>query len=132
VAHEYEVPDMAETYTKSDRPRVLIVEDDGDLCEVIKTMAGNEMHFEIAGSVKLAEKRIARQTYDLIILDPGLPDGNSLDLLDQIRESGNSATPLVVYSSDELDHETAGKFDRYLQKAKNNSEDLLSVIRELI
>jgi PAS domain S-box-containing protein len=113
-------------------PRILHVEDDQDLAEVMAAMIGDNMLFEIADTVKEAQLGIISRRYDLIILDPGMPDGNGLDLLESILNSRNKSTPIIIYSSDEIDRNAAARVDRALLKSKNSNEELLSIIKNLI
>ncbi|MCR8645370.1 response regulator transcription factor [Paenibacillus sp. N1-5-1-14] len=60
---------------------ILLVEDDGSLGLAIEFSLKNE-GFEVvkASSVKEAKHQFDHHTFDLIILDIGLPDGNGYDL----------------------------------------------------
>jgi len=114
-----------------DVARILHVEDDLDLCRVMQAMIGNSMNLQCATSLREGRVEILRRRYDLIILDPGLPDGNALDLLEDIKASDNAATPVIIYSSAEFERRPDG-VARVLLKSKSSNRDLLETIAALI
>jgi len=113
-------------------PRILHVEDDPDLCEVMRVLIGDEMFFDVAATVQDGWNKLHASQYDLVILDPGMPDGNGLDLLETIKETENTQTPVIIYSSDEIDSEVAARVDRALLKSRNSNTELLRIIGNLI
>jgi len=126
------VPNKMSNSVTPGEKRILHIEDDPDLCEIMAAMIGNKLHFETAPTVHFARQKIYSQLYDLIILDPGMPDGSALDLLEIITQTNNASTPVIIYSSSEIDKEIAAKVDRTLLKSKNSNEDLLLIIESLI
>ncbi|MBT4543628.1 MAG: response regulator, partial [Alphaproteobacteria bacterium] len=123
--------EISKPVTPSEK-RILHIEDDPDLCEIMGAMIGNKLHFESASTVHFARQKIYSQLYDLIILDPGMPDGNALELLEVIKQTMNASTPVIIYSSSEIDKKIAAIVDRVLLKSKNSNEDLLLIIESLI
>ena len=72
--------------------KILIVEDELDLLESIKTYLENEdMHCEVASDFRSAINKISGFCYDVILLDITLPDGNGLDVLKLIKKEGLEA-----------------------------------------
>lgn len=72
--------------------QILIVEDDPALSQGIRLALGQEgRQFVQAGTIGQAERELAERTFDLLILDLNLPDGNGLDLLSRLRD--RSALP---------------------------------------
>ena len=67
--------------------RILHVEDEPDLHQVIRTMAGKQFQFETASTLAEARTRVASQRFDVVILDLGLPDGSGWDLLPEVLAS---------------------------------------------
>lgn len=85
---------------ESARGRVLIVEDDQDTVNWL-TVLLKQAHFEIltAGDGTQGMNMAVRERPDLIILDIGLPAGNGIFVLENIRR--NAAifqTPVIVWS----------------------------------
>jgi DNA-binding NtrC family response regulator len=70
------------------RLRALVVEDDVDFRESLAALVQREV-FEVrqAGTLEEARKRLAESPIDVVLVDPGLPDGDGLDLLrdEQVR-----------------------------------------------
>jgi DNA-binding NtrC family response regulator len=52
---------------------------------------------DVAGGVKIAEERLSKSSYDLLLLDVALPDGDGVGLLERLRAAGNE-TPAVMMS----------------------------------
>jgi two-component system CheB/CheR fusion protein len=100
--------------------RVLLVEDHGDTADTMVTMlelAGYEV--ATAADVATALERLARERFDLLISDLGLPDRSGLDLVRELRSRGD-ALPAIALSgygqeSDIEQSRTAG-FDTHLVK----------------
>lgn len=67
---------------------ILLVEDHTSLREALALMLEEESGFAVAaqaGTLEEARARLGR--FDLAILDPGLPDGDGLDLIPELREA---------------------------------------------
>ncbi len=78
-------------------PHALIVEDDHDSAEVLAELIKSE-GFSTAAAATLAEARqqIVLRTPDVILLDLKLPDGNGMDLFDELDEAADSEIVLVT------------------------------------
>lgn len=66
--------------------RILVVEDHADTARILRNLlrdCGHEV--AIAGSLASARSELAGRAFDLLISDLGLPDGNGLDLMREIR-----------------------------------------------
>src|SRR5699024_2947743 len=87
------------------KPRILIVDDEQDLCELMKTSLIKEgfSEIEMAGTIEEGWKKF--QTFDpnLIILDVMLPDGEGYDLSKRIREVSRIPILFLSAKSDEVD-----------------------------
>lgn len=87
-----------------DRARVLIVEDDHDLAQVVGELF-SRAGIQIETAHTLQETVDACTTFKphLLVLDIGLPDGDGFNVVDWLRQHENLAhLPLVVYSGREL------------------------------
>lgn len=81
-------------------PTVLVVEDDGDLAELLRLILERD-GYRVACAFSTDEaRRLARELPPaVILLDVGLPDGNGLVLLEQLRaEAPLASVPAVVLS----------------------------------
>lgn len=82
--------------------QILIVEDDPALSQGIRLALGQEgRQFVQAGTIGQAERELAERTFDLLILDLNLPDGNGLDLLSRLRD--RSALPVLILTANDLE-----------------------------
>ncbi len=90
---------------KMEQPRILIVDDEHDLCQLIKTSLIKEglTQIETAGSIKEGWDRFQRLKPDLAILDIMLPDGEGYDLCKSIRTVSRIPILFLSAKSDELD-----------------------------
>ncbi len=110
---------------------ILVIEDDPQIQRFLKVgLESNDYHCFAAVDGKTGLSEIAMRNPDLIILDLGLPDGDGLDILKQIR--GWSKTPLIVLTArdreaDKIDALDLGA-DDYLTKPFGIGE-LLARIR---
>jgi len=69
------------------KSRLLMVDDEQSLLEFLHLFFVEQGYdVDCAGSVDQARLRLANQTYDLVLCDILMPDGNGLDLLKDIRE----------------------------------------------
>lgn len=88
--------------------QLLIVEDDSGLSHGIAlSLAGEDRRFTICGNLSEARKALAAQTFDLILLDVGLPDGSGLELCREIRRREQVPILFLTANDTELD-EVAG------------------------
>ena len=100
--------------------KLLLIEDDASLREIMQRALKSEGYIvESAGTYFEACDKIAGYSYDCIMLDIMLPDGNGLQLLEQIKKSGNDARVIIISARDSLDDKITGLdlgADDYLAK----------------
>jgi DNA-binding response OmpR family regulator len=100
--------------------KILIVEDDSALCNSIHDYLRMEGHIcEIAHNFKQGIWKTADNRYDCIILDIGLPDGNGLNIIRELKKNKLSDGILVVSAKSSLDDRLMGLnigADDYLTK----------------
>ena len=78
--------------------RALIVEDDPSLAALMgRLLARVSVGSTAVGTVAAAEGALAEGRFDVIVLDPNLPDGDGLALLTSLRARG-VLTPAVIVS----------------------------------
>jgi PAS domain S-box-containing protein len=87
-----------------EKARILIVEDDVDLAQVIGGIfSGEGISVQIAHSLQDALDACFSFQPHLLVLDIGLPDGDGFNVVDWLRKHKDLAhLPLVVYSGREL------------------------------
>jgi len=116
-------------------PRVLVVDDDPGLAEVIELLLSREGYAAArAGSVKSALEQIAATEPDLVITDLKLPDGTGLDVIERVHAERPELPLIMITSYSSLESAIgalrAGAID-YLVKPFLNDEFLHSVDRAL-
>ena len=82
-------------------PRVLVVDDEADLRELIEiTLVSMGLDVDCAATLQDAQRHLARGGYALCLTDMRLPDGEGIDLVSTIaRQHPN--TPVAVITSSE-------------------------------
>lgn len=100
--------------------KILIVEDEKALLETIADSLAKE-HFviETATDFFSASEKMELYNYDCILLDIMLPNGNGLQLLEQLKVAGKSGNVIIISAKDSLDDKLAGLelgADDYLTK----------------
>jgi DNA-binding response OmpR family regulator len=106
--------------------KILLVEDEKELQETIVISLTKE-HFviETANDFHSASEKLELYEYDCILLDIMLPNGNGLELLKQLKQSGKSDNVLIISAKDSLDDKLTGLelgADDYLTKPFHISE----------
>lgn len=82
--------------------KILIIEDDKKLNDGIRlALKSEEKEIIQSRSIAQAKEAIKRNSFDLIILDLNLPDGNGLDFLTEIRHSLD--IPVIILTANNLE-----------------------------
>src|SRR5499426_1069690 len=106
--------------------RLLVVEDEPRILEIIKA-ALERAEFAVDTVRRRADAReaLANTAYDAAILDLGLPDGDGLNLLAELRPAGNRIPILILTARDAVEQRVLGLdagADDYLVKPFAMSE----------
>jgi CheY-like chemotaxis protein len=99
--------------------RVLVVDDDPDLVDVIRQVLEDEgLRIETARDGRRAIAAIERQAPDLVVLDMTLPVLDGVRVGAWLSESGDGAIPILVITADGSAAEKAAKVGAfaYLRK----------------
>ena len=100
--------------------KLLIIEDEISLQEIMASTLKKEGYIvETASTCRAAEDKLSVYSYDCVILDIGLPDGSGLDILAQIKSSGNPANVIITSARDSIEDKIRGLelgADDYLAK----------------
>lgn len=124
--------DMATRRNPENKPRLLYVEDDPDLVEVVTTLVSDTVETIVATTLAEARRLLRENTFDLVILDVQLPDGSGLDLLKSLKDEKGQPTPVIVFSGEEVDEDLARRVDAALVKSRTSDRQLIKIIRTLI
>ena len=106
--------------------KILIIEDSPSLREIMSRVLRQEGYVvESAATYLEADSKVAGYSYDCILLDVMLPDGNGLKLLEHIRNLGKRENVIIVSARDSLEDKVSGLelgADDYLPKPFHTAE----------
>lgn len=115
--------------------KILIIEDDLSFQEILrKTLEQERYVVEVAPNYRTGLYKITDHTYDCILLDINLPDGNGLDLLRQLKEMKCTGSLIITSARDTIEDKVEGLdlgADDYLPKPFHLAE-LLSRIKSVL
>jgi DNA-binding NtrC family response regulator len=78
---------------------ILLIEDDPTFREQVARLLGVYNDIVEAGSLGAARQALTRASFDLVLLDKQLPDGNGLDLIGEIK-AASPGTVVIVLTGD--------------------------------
>ncbi len=82
--------------------QILIIEDDKALSSGIAlALHSQEILIEQCYNISSAKERLLENSFDLLILDINLPDGNGLDLLCEVKKTHN--TPIILLTANDME-----------------------------
>ncbi len=112
------------------RERVLLVDDDEQLARSGRRTLSDNFDVVAVDSLGAARTALAETEYDALVLDLGLPDGNGLELLRELRGK-NSELPVVMVtgalSTEAASQAMRSRVSEYLSKPFAPSELLRAV-----
>jgi PAS domain S-box-containing protein len=116
--------------------RIMLVDDHADFRHLMTSLLGQEPDLEVvaqAGSLVEARNQAALVSFDVAVLDLGLPDGNGADLIEEFHEANPSVAVLILSASldsKNLKRATEAGADEIRDKLANPTE-VVSAIRRL-
>lgn len=113
------------------RPRVLHVEDDPDIFQVVHGIVGGVADLDHALNVSEARQLLGQRRYDLVILDITLPDGSGKELL-PVLNSATPPIPVMVFSAHEMCMQDLQQINSALVKSRTGNAHLLATVKRLI
>ncbi|QXP77680.1 MULTISPECIES: response regulator transcription factor [Winogradskyella] len=106
--------------------KILIIEDEPEMLENMRlTLEREHYQIETATDYKTASSKLNVYDYSCILLDINLPDGNGLNLLEQIKALSKPHGVIIVSAKNSLDDRLKGLnlgADDYLPKPFHNAE----------
>ena len=100
--------------------RVLLVEDNDTLADALsRSLAKQDYAVDVLKEGDYADEVLATQTYDLIILDLGLPGMDGLEVLRNLRRRGSTSPVLILTARSDIKERVTGLdsgADDYLSK----------------
>ncbi|MDQ6685969.1 MAG: response regulator [Pseudomonadota bacterium] len=103
--------------------RILVIEDDWDILEVLKLMLEYEGHQVVAAKDgKVALQQLAGKPFDVVVMDVSMPEVSGIDVARHLRSDPKTAGVDIVFHTG-LDehwvHERFADYDLFLTKAKD-------------
>lgn len=84
--------------------RILIVDDDPDITKLLEVYLVDEgFEIEVAFTEQEMRACLAKSSFDLILLDILLPDGDGFDITRRLREQSNTAIILISRKNTDID-----------------------------
>jgi DNA-binding response OmpR family regulator len=89
--------------------RILIVEDDAVLADgIVRSLRQSGYAVDHAASGPGADQALARESYDLAVLDIGLPGMDGIEVLNRLRKRGQTVPVLILTARDALQERVRG------------------------
>ncbi len=115
--------------------RILLIEDNERLSNFVRSgMEKEGFAVDVFGTVADGTAAVEAVSYDAVVLDLGLPDGDGISLLRSMRERGNMTPVLILTARDGVDDRVKGLNsggDDYLLKPFDMKE-LIARVRALL
>lgn len=106
--------------------KILVVEDEPDMLDnMVRSLEDEKYVVETAATYEAATEKVHLYQYDCILLDIGLPDGNGLTLLEELKELNAAQGVIIVSAKNAVDDKVAGLnlgADDYLPKPFHMAE----------
>ena len=81
---------------------ILLLEDDSSLLEgLVYALQKNGFTLTVARTVQETRRLLKKQTFDLLLLDVTLPDGNGVEICQAVRQQGSTVPILFLTAADE-------------------------------
>ena len=100
--------------------KILIIEDERQLIQSMEQALSNEGYVcEVALTAKDAYEKVLLFDYDCILLDIGLPDGNGLQVLENLKARNKTDGVIIITAKNSLEDKVKGLnlgADDYLSK----------------
>lgn len=114
------------------RPRILHVEDDRDLRDVLGRFLADKADLTGADSLREARARLEEESFDIVILDVALPDGSGLELLENLEARRDRPVSVLILSSEPAGEDVRGRVAAVLQKSRVSEERVVQAVLSLV
>ncbi len=89
--------------------KLILIEDEKDLAGSIESYLKKEGYFiDRAHSFSQAKEKIGFNSYDCALVDLMLPDGNGIELVDQIKKINQQCGIIIISAKESLDDKITG------------------------
>jgi PAS domain S-box-containing protein len=114
--------------TSAGKPRILHIEDDSSVREVIAAALGDDVLIDGVTTNAEALEHLAGNNYSTVILDLSLPDGSGADLLPFIP----TGTEVIIFSAMDISDALKERVTAALTKTRTTELDVARVIRDVM
>jgi len=112
------------------KPTILHVDGDEGIHELVSHLVGDAATIVAARSLAEAEQKIAESSFDLVILETALPDGNGCNLLPLLEDRLRVTPPVILFS---IRKGARGRTVRkVLVKSKATNQELEKAVRSML
>ena len=122
---------IKQSFRTNGKTRILHVEDEQDVLKVVGMMLQDEADITQAVSLRDSRELLSSKTFDLVLLDIGLPDGSGLDLLEDINQL-TPAPQVIIFSALDVSAEYVKQVAAVLSKSKTSNKALLETIKRFV
>lgn len=108
--------------------KILLVEDMQSFREAVSQLLGVYNDVDEADSLSSARGLLFKNSYDVVVLDKGLPDGDGISLISEIKNQNPNCVIIILTSDSDFSsvkHCMARGADDYVIKSENVIPDLL-------
>jgi PAS domain S-box-containing protein len=113
------------------RPRVLHVDDDPDVLQIVADALRGQAEIVSATSLPEARGALERQGFDVAILDLSLGEDSGLDLLRDLHLEDGRPIPVIVFSAHDSNADIAAKVNVMLTKSRASLDGLAEAVARL-
>ncbi|QZO00794.1 hybrid sensor histidine kinase/response regulator [Chenggangzhangella methanolivorans] len=117
---------------QTNRPRILHVEDDADLCNVVAAALAPYADVTAVASVAAARREVETGGYEIAILDVALEDGSGLDLLSTFEEAYPRPLRAIIFSARDADRAVAARAEAAMTKSRSSLATLVETVRGML
>jgi len=124
---------MKQTTLHQKKQRILIIEDEGDMCLLLNIMLkGKETEVDHVKTIAAAEEYLEKESPSIVILDNKLPDGFGVDMISLIRKKYPSIKIIMIsgFAASVKDVALYNGADVFLEKPFTK-EQLYNAVKEL-
>ena len=115
--------------SESGLPRILHIDADESLRDMIATALSDDADIVSVGTYAAARSHLRGETFDLVLLDPDLPDRCGERLVGMIDDK----TPLLLFAADEAFREKIERADMVaIIKTRSIENDVIELIRYML
>ena len=123
-----DVKDNAALAAQNGIARILHVEDDSDLSQVIEAALAGKATVVAVRTLREAEIMLRDGCFSLLLLDLALPDGNGLDLLDRLPSLNADSLPVVILSVSDVPYDVQKRVAAALVKSRVSEANIVNTV----